>query len=208
MKITAIIGSYRKGGIIDTAVDEILDSAGEEDAETVKIYLIDRNIEFCTNCRECEQQDGHIRGVCRIVDDMNCILDDIENSDAIVLASPVNFGTVTAVMKKFIERLACYAYWPWGANAPKMRIEKRDKIAVLIASSAAPSFIARPATRIIGLLKKSAKILGAKVTGVLFIGLAAGRPDQALGERSRRKARRLGKKLVSDCRVRATRESE
>ena len=48
--VTAIVGSYRKGGIIDTAVDELLASAREEGAETAKIYLTDRQIEFCTNC--------------------------------------------------------------------------------------------------------------------------------------------------------------
>ncbi len=58
MRIVAIIGSYRKGGIIDRAVDEILSSAGEEGAETDKIYLIDKLIEFCTNCRTCTQQQG------------------------------------------------------------------------------------------------------------------------------------------------------
>jgi multimeric flavodoxin WrbA len=207
MKVTAIVGSYHKGGVIDTAVDELLASAGEEGSETAKIYLIDSHIEFCTNCRECEQQEGNKRGKCRIVDEMDIILDEIERSDALILASPVNFGTVTAVMKKFIERLACYAYWPWGMNAPKLRNGQGDKLAVVVASSAAPSVIARPATSIVGLLKKSAKVLGAKTTGVLFIGFAAGRPGQGIGERNRRKARCLGKKLVSEYRKRAARKA-
>jgi len=142
MRITAIVGSYRKGGIIDTAVDEILTSAREEGAEVSKIYLIDKQIEFCTNCRTCMQQDGPKRGECPIVDDMGSVLDEIERSDAVVLASPMNFGTVTAVMKRFIERLACLAYWPWGANAPKMRNRLKQKRAVVVASSAAPALIA------------------------------------------------------------------
>jgi len=53
MKVTAIVGSYRKGGIVDSVIDEILSSAREEGAEVSKIYLIDRHIEFCTNCRRC-----------------------------------------------------------------------------------------------------------------------------------------------------------
>lgn len=55
IKVLAIVGSYRKGGIIDTATDEILASAREEGAEAEKIYLIDKHIEFCTNCRSCTQ---------------------------------------------------------------------------------------------------------------------------------------------------------
>lgn len=197
IKVTAIVGSYRKGGVVDTAVDEILDAAREAGADVAKIYLIDRQIEFCTNCRSCMQQEGVKRGDCTIVDDMGAILDALDRSDAIVLASPMNFGTVTAVMKKFIERLACLAWWPWGMNAPKMRNERKLKRAVVVASSAAPAILAQLSSQIVGLLKKTAGALGARTIGVLFIGLAAQRPDQGIGERARKRARCLGKKLVS-----------
>ncbi len=196
-KIIAILGTYRKGGIIDTAVEELLASAREAGAETNKVYLIDRHIEFCTNCRSCTQEEGLSRGVCPLADDMREILDEIERSDAIVLASPMNFWTVTAVMKRFIERLVCFAYWPWGEHAPKIRDVKKTKRAVIVVSSAAPSLLARLMTRMVGLLKSCAGLLGAKTVGVLFIGLAAQQSKQDIGERAKRKARRLGKKLVS-----------
>ena len=197
MTIIAIVGSYRKGGIVDRAVDEILDAARDAGADTEKILLTDKQIEFCTNCRACMQQDGAERGACAIVDDMNEILDRIEASDAIVLASPMNFGTVTAIMKRFIERLACYAHWPWGQPAPKMRNRVKGKRAVLVASSAAPAVIARLLSKIVGSLKQAADVLGAKTIGVLFIGLAAQQPHQELGERTKEKAHKLGKKLAS-----------
>jgi len=57
-RITALVGSYRKGGVIDRAVEEILAAARESGAETTKIYLIDEPIEFCANCRACTQTDG------------------------------------------------------------------------------------------------------------------------------------------------------
>jgi len=197
MRITAIVGSYRKGGVVDTVIDEILNASRAEGAEVTKIYLVDKHIEFCTNCRSCTQQKGKKRGECPIADDMSTILDEIEQSDAIVLGSPMNFGTVTAVMKRFIERLICFAYWPWGMNAPKQRNKRKEKRAVVVASSAAPAFIARLSTQMVGLLKKAASLLGAKTIGVLFIGLAAGKQQQPIGERTRKKARRLGKKLAS-----------
>jgi multimeric flavodoxin WrbA len=198
LTVTAIVGSYRKGGIIDSAVDEILASAREEGAETAKIYLLDRHIEFCTNCRACTQQEGPKRGECPIADEMGAVLDEIDRSDAIVLASPMNFWTVTAVMKRFIERLVCFAWWPWGMNAPQMRNKLKKKRAVLVASSAAPSLLARLSTRMVGLLKNCADILGAKTVGVLFIGLAARHHQQELGERTRNEARRLGKKMAAN----------
>ncbi len=196
VKVTAIVGTYRRGGVIDTAVDEILAAAREAGAETKKISLIEKHIEFCTNCRACTQQPGPARGECLLLDDMRAILDEIERSDAIVLASPMNFWTVTAVMKRFIERLVCFAYWPWGARTPRIRNKAKLKRAVLVASSAAPAPIARLFTRMLGLMKSVAGLLGARTVGVLMIGSAAEQRKQPLTERTIRQARRLGRKLA------------
>jgi len=197
VKITAIVGSYRKEGVIDQAVDEMLAAARAAGAETTKIYLADTRIEFCTNCRLCAQQDGAARGFCPIADQMGEVLDQVEASDAIILASPTNFATVTALMKRFIERLVCYAYWPWGMAAPKTRNRQMPRRAVLVASSAAPALLARLGTSIIKLLKQAAGLLGARTVGVLFIGLAARKDRQDPGERIRKKARLLGRKLAT-----------
>ena len=197
MQVTAIVGSYRKGGIVDSAVDEILAAAKEVGADVTKIYLIDKHVEFCRNCRACMQPEGPKRGDCSLADEMGAILDQIERSDALVLASPMNFGTVTAVMKRFIERLACYGYWPWETTSPKVRHKGKTKRAVVVASSAAPAFVARLSTQIVGLLKKCAGLLGARKIDVLFIGLAAKQPAQTITDATRRRARRLGRKLAN-----------
>ena len=196
MRVVSIVGSYRKGGIVDSAVDEILEAAREEGAEVRKVYLIDTRIEFCTNCRLCTQRAGAARGVCPIDDEMRRILDEIEEADAVVLASPMNFWSVTAVMKRFVERLVCYAYWPWGTAAPKPRSTRRDKRAVLVTASAAPAIVGRLATPIVKTLRRVAELLGSKTIGVLYIGLSAGKEHQDIGERARHKARLLGKRLA------------
>jgi multimeric flavodoxin WrbA len=196
-KVTAVLGTYRKDGVIDSAVEEILAAAREAGAETTKIYLIDRHIEFCTNCRVCTQQEGDSRGRCLLQDGIHALLDELERSDSIILASPMNFWTVTAVMKRFIERLICYAYWPWGKAAPKLRKRQKTKRALVVASSAAPSLLARLMTRMVSLMKGCAKLLGAKKVDVLFIGLVAGEQKADIGARARKRARRLGKKLAS-----------
>lgn len=197
-KILAIVGTYRKGGVIDTAVDEVLASAKEHGAETEKIYLIDKHIEFCTNCRTCMQEPGGERGKCVLADGMESILDQVQRCDALVLGSPMNVGTATAVMKRFIERLICFGYWPWGAMAPKIRGGKPRKHAVLVVSSAAPSLLARLSSHLVKLLKTAAGLMGAKSIGVMFIGLAAQKQQQDIGDRARKKARLLGKRLATD----------
>jgi NAD(P)H-dependent FMN reductase len=197
VRIAAIVGSYRKGGVIDQAVDEMLASASAEGAEVTKIYLVETQIEFCTNCRLCTQQDGVNRGMCPIADQMNLLLDVIESSDALILASPTNFGGVTAIMKRFIERLVCYAYWPWSMMAPRVRIKQATRRAVLVSSSAAPGLVSRLLTPVGKVLKQAAGLLGARTVGVLYIGFAAKKKSPELSERIRNKARLLGKKLAT-----------
>ena len=138
-KVVAIVGSYRKGGTIDTAVEAVLAGAREKGAETSTIYLTDKHIEFCTNCRTCVQDPGEPRGKCVQHDDLEALLAEIESADALVLlGSPVNDYNVTAIFRRFMERLLGYAYWPWGSAAPRARSKRQPRKAVLVASAAMP----------------------------------------------------------------------
>ncbi len=78
-KIVAIVGSYRKGEIIDTAVEAILKGVREKGATTHTIYLTEQHIECCRNCRTCAQKPGIERGKCPKPDDMEPILPEIED---------------------------------------------------------------------------------------------------------------------------------
>jgi multimeric flavodoxin WrbA len=197
-KVVAVVGSYRKGGIIDSAVDVMLAAAEEGGAQVSKIYLTDRNIEFCLNCRRCTQAKGKERGRCVQNDDMAALLDEIESADGLILGSPVNFFTVTALTKRFVERLVCYAYWPWGARLPRMRSGRKDKKALLVISCAMPGFLARLFTGTLRVLKSAAAALGARPVGTLIIGQVAQREKERLPRRAQSRARRLGNKLVGE----------
>jgi multimeric flavodoxin WrbA len=198
-KIVAIVGTYRKGRVIDTAVAEVLRGARDGGAMTEEIYLIDKHIEFCTNCRSCTQEANvGRRGKCVQKDDMEGILKSVDEAGGLVLASPTNFYNATAIMRRFMERLVGYAYWPWNAKSgPKMRVRKADKKAVTITSTACPAFIAKilmPGAR--KALKLTAATLGAKVQTSLFYGLVAKTSDATLGEKDRDAAYRAGQRLA------------
>ena len=77
-KVVAIVGSYRKAGTIDSAVQAILSAAREKGAETHTLYLTDQHLEFCTNCRRCTQAPGLQRGCCVQQDDLQTILTEID----------------------------------------------------------------------------------------------------------------------------------
>ena len=194
-KIIAIVGSYRKDGIIDSAIDEILRAAAETGAETEKIYLIDQHIEFCTNCRKCTQEEGPQRGKCVQKDDLDLLLAKIEQADGLVIGSPTNFFNVTAVTRRFIERLVCYAFWPWGQKGPAMRSKEKSKKAVLVTSSAMPAPLGKFFTGSLRILKITAGTLGAKPIGTLAIGMAALSERQELTPAVVKKARLLGHRL-------------
>ncbi|HEX8712256.1 MAG TPA: flavodoxin family protein [Terracidiphilus sp.] len=196
-RIVAIVGSYRRGATIDTTVSEIMQAAREHGAETHTIHLTEQHIEFCRNCRQCTQQPGEARGKCVQNDDLEAILDEIEAADAIVLASPVNYYNVTAIFRRFMERLIGAAYWPWGGNAPRLRSKQHPRKAVLVASAAAPGFLIPLTTGAARALRITAAMLGARPIGRLWIGFAAGGPNQPLSPHALKRARRLGFRLAA-----------
>ena len=197
-KIIGLVGSYHKSGIIDSAVDEVLAATGELGAVTEKYYLIDSRIEFCTNCRTCTQAEGIERGPCVQDDDMKTILDALDQADGIVFGAPVNFFNVNALTRKFMERLVCYTYWPWGSRfGPRFRKKRKTKRAVVITSSSMPAFMGRILTGALWSLKSCVKLLGAKPVAALYFGMVAVNKDDPLPEKLAVKARKAGRKLVS-----------
>ncbi len=195
-KVVAIVGSYRKGGTTDRAVEAILAGAREKGAETHTIYLSDQHLAYCANCRECVQTPGPERGKCPQQDDLEAMLAEIEAADALVLGSPVNYYNVTAIFRKFLERLICYTYWPWGQNSPRLRSKFQPRKSVLVASAGMPGFLIPLATGAAKALRMASLSLGAKPVSRLWIGLAAGEPRHALSARVRERARRIGWKLA------------
>lgn len=196
-RILVINGSYRDDGITDQAVAAVTRVLVDAGAAVETICLRDYPIEFCLNCRECTQAPGPSPGRCVLDDGMHALIDKIENAHALILAAPTNLGSVTAVFKRFIERLVPYAYWPWGKPFPLYR--KRNaapKPALLISSSAAPGWLARWLFGSARQLAMAAKIVGAKPVGVLFTGLVAGEARAQLLPRARRRAERLARRLL------------
>jgi FMN-dependent NADH-azoreductase len=196
VKVVAILGTYRREGPTAQAVEAILAGARARGATTNTIYLLDHPIEFCQNCRTCTQSEGSGRGSCQQHDSLKQILDELDAADSIILASPVNFFNVTALTRRFLERLIVYTYWPWGMMAPKERITKKAKRAVVVLSSAAPMILTRLFTGAPKALKTAASLLGAGTIDTFYLGLAAKSPDLKLSERTLAKAHQLGAQLV------------
>jgi multimeric flavodoxin WrbA len=196
-KILAINGSYRDVGVTDKTVELLIQELISAGAEVESILLRDYPIEFCLNCRECTQQAGEAPGKCVLDDGMHKLVEKIEQADAYIFASPTNFGSVTALFKRFMERLIVYGYWPWGSKFPKFRKEKVvKKKAILVSSCGAPGLMGRWLFGTYGQLKKTAQVVGADPVGEIFTGLVSTEPYPELPDRSIAKIKALAAKLV------------
>lgn len=196
-RILAINGSYRDDGITDQALAIAVRTLQMAGAEVDTVMLRQEDIAFCRNCRSCMQEPGESPGACVLHDSMDDIVMRIEAADAYVLAAPTNLGSVTALFKRFMERLSVYAYWPWGRNAPTLRKAGRpEKKALLITSSAAPGILGRFLYGTRKQLKMAAGMIGARPVGTVFTGLIADEPDRRLPERARRRAEAFARRLA------------
>ncbi len=193
-RIVAVMGSYRMGGVVDSALDLILRSAAARGARVEKIDLVARHIEFCKNCRECMRRPGRTRGECILEDDVDGILKDLETADGIVFGAPVNFGDVNALTRQLLERMVGFAQWPPGDRSPRLRRRHLGTPAVLVTSSAAPAVMTRLFARPLKTLREMARLVGARPIGTLVVGLADVH-GAALSTGVRRRARRLGERL-------------
>ena len=195
-RLLAVNGSYRENGAIDQALAVAVEAASAAGATIDVVNLRDFPIEFCHNCRHCTQAPGDAPGECVHRDGMRELIGKIEAADGLILASPTNFYSVTAVFKRFMERLVVYAYWPWGVHAPKFRKKKTAKRAVLIASSAAPGWMGRLFFTTLKQLRTTAKTVGAKSVGSVFIGLMSQEERPALSDGARKRVRAVVGKLL------------
>lgn len=199
-RVVMVDGSYREHGITQQMLDLMEETLREGGFEVERIVLRDTPIAFCTNCRCCAQQPGSDPGVCTIDDAMRGVIASLESADGYVFASPTNFHTVTALFKRFLERLTVYGYWPWGTPAPTYRKAERKaerKAALCVSSCAAPSLLARLTSGTLQVLKAAARCVGAKVVGTLYIGLIAIEERPGLGEGDKKRVRAATRQLIA-----------
>ena len=169
-RILVINGSYRDDGITDQAVALALETLQDAGADSEVVNLREYPVEFCLNCRECTLQPGTAPG--------RCVLDD--------------------GMHDLIEKIEAAAYWPWDKPYPKFRKQGLpQKHALLISSSAAPSWLGRYAFGSVKQLKTTARTIGAKPVGVLFTGMANTEKHKRLPPKTMARTRALARRLLA-----------
>ncbi len=105
MKVIAFNGSPRKKWNTATLLQKALEGVASQGAKTELIHLYDLNFKGCISCFACKTKGGKSYGRCAVRDDLTPVFKKIEKADAIILGSPIYFGTVSGEMRSFMERL-------------------------------------------------------------------------------------------------------
>lgn len=115
MKVIALNGSPRKAKNTAKVLKEVLEGAKTQGAEVELINLYDLNYKGCVSCFACKRIGGQSYGKCAVNDDLKSVLRKIEESDALILGSPIYFGEVTGEMRSFLERFL-FQYLTYDEN--------------------------------------------------------------------------------------------
>lgn len=106
----------RMGGNTTKAVENYLNG---QPADWFNAWEL--NLSACTNCGRCK--DG---SVCSVADDMQKIFDALNNTDKVILASPVYFGLPTGFILNVLSRFQ-WAFTDYN-KLPKVGKEKQGVI--------------------------------------------------------------------------------
>lgn len=103
MKIVAINGSPKgKASNTNVMVDALFTGARACGAETVNIFLAEKNIHHCQGCHICWTKGP---GQCVISDDMLEVISCLASANIIIFASPVYFENISGLLKAFMDRM-------------------------------------------------------------------------------------------------------
>jgi multimeric flavodoxin WrbA len=104
LRITAIYGSPRRSGNTSTLLKHAVVGAQSAGATVTEIVLRDLRMSPCLEIYACKKS-----GECAIKDDFAAVRDHLLTADAIMLASPIFFYTVSAHTKIMMDR--CQSLW-------------------------------------------------------------------------------------------------
>lgn len=100
MKVLIINGSPRVGGNTSAALDEMVKVFSGEGIDTEVVQIGNKAIRGCVSCGSCGNT-----GKCVFNDEVNEIAAKFEESDGLVLASPVYYASANATLIALLDRL-------------------------------------------------------------------------------------------------------
>jgi multimeric flavodoxin WrbA len=156
-RVLVVIGSPRKNGNSASLAKQVAAGATAAGAKVETVFLQGLNIQACTACDACRKK---LKKDCILKDDMRALYPKIKAADAIVIASPIYWFTISAQTKLFMDR--------WYALGGDDGYElSGKKFAVVLAYADADPF-SSGAVNALRTFQDAFNYLGAEVVGTVY----------------------------------------
>lgn len=103
MKVLGLVGSPRVNGCTSKMVHYLIDSAKAAGHDTEIIYLNKLNYRDCQGCYGCSNTFK-----CILNDDLDQVYDAVDDSDEIIIGSPIYMWESSGLVKNMVDRFLPY----------------------------------------------------------------------------------------------------
>ncbi len=131
MKLTCILGSPRMNGNSAILANYFVEKAESFGATCKKYYLNGLNYKGCQGCLTCKSKLDK----CVLQDEISEILDEIHETDVLVVASSVYYGDLTSQTKGFIDRFYAYYTPDFFFSSQPSRLNPGKKLVMILAQA-------------------------------------------------------------------------
>jgi multimeric flavodoxin WrbA len=182
--VVIAVGSPRRKGNSATLAKQVAAGAGSSGAKVEMFFLHHLNIKPCTACDGCRKKE-HID--CVIQDDMQMLYPKLRSADAVVIASPIYWFTVSAQTKLFMDR------W-YGLGGDDGYALKGKRFGVVLAYADVDPFVSG-AVNALRTLQDALGFIEAEIVGMVY-GSASKAGEIKNNKDLMDEAFELGKKLA------------
>jgi multimeric flavodoxin WrbA len=180
------VGSPRKRGNSATLAKQVAAGAGSVGGNVETFFLHELNINPCAACDSCRKKK-HID--CVIQDDMQMLYTKLRSADAVVIASPIYWFTVSAQTKLFMDR------W-YGLGGENGYALAGKKFGIVLAYADADPFVSG-AVNALRTLQDALRFIEAEIVGMVY-GSASKAGEIRNNKALMNEAFNLGKRIASD----------
>ena len=156
-KVLVFMGSPRARGNSTILAEQAAEGARKAGAEVEIFRLAKMNIGPCLACEGCRKKGA---GGCVRKDDMKPLYAKIRGADALIIAGPVYWFSISAQVKLFLDRL--YAF-----GAEGYRPLKGKRIGVILTYADSDPFTSG-AVNALRSFQDAAAYVGAKIEGLVY----------------------------------------
>jgi multimeric flavodoxin WrbA len=185
-KVMVAIGSPRKKGNSATLAKQLAAGAMAVGARVETFFLHHMNIKPCTACDACRKKKDVD---CIIQDDMQILYPKLREAEAIVIASPIYWFTVSGQTKVFMDR------W-YGLGGDEGYELAGKKFGIVLTYADADPFVSG-AVNALRTFQDAFNYIGAEIVGMVY-GSASKAGDIRKNEAVMQEAFELGKKIASE----------